>query len=62
MNKNIFRKMRGIDDRTLNMALTNHATVLRGVSEAVTRLLRERRLLLVLHVVEAAAIVWVLVR
>lgn len=59
---NPFRKIRAIDDRTLSNALGNHAYVLRGVSGATTTLLRERRLLLVLHVIEAAVLVWLVLR
>lgn len=53
--KNPFRAMRAISDRTLSAVLTNHADVLRvGV--------RERRLLLALHVAEVVAIVWLVFR
>ena len=58
----VFKKMRGINDAQLGLVLTNHADVLRGVGLAVTMLLRERRLLLVLVFVQAAALVWTLVR
>lgn len=58
MSKNPFRKMRAIKDVDLSKALTNHAQVIGGVALATTMLLRERRLLLLLQLVEVAGLIW----
>lgn len=58
----LWNKVRSISDPMLNAALTNHAQVLTGVAKATNMLLRERRLLLLLHLVEAAAITWLILR
>lgn len=58
----LFRKFRGVDDKTLGMVLGNHADTLRGIANAVTMLLRERRLLLVLEMVQTLALIWVLLK
>lgn len=58
MSKNPFRKIRGIKDSDLNAALTNHAHVIGGVAHAVTMLLRERRLLLLLNVAQVLGLIW----
>lgn len=57
-----FKKMRGIDDRTLGAALTNHADVLDAIGRATTLLLRERRLGLVWALVVTGAVVWLVLR
>lgn len=62
MSSKLFRKMRGLNDVTLGKVLENHAGVLGATVNATGLLLRERRLLLVLHVVEAVVIVWLLLR
>ena len=53
-----YRKFRGIDDRTLGAALTNHAQVLQGVAQAVEVLLRERRLNLVWGALVTLVVMW----
>lgn len=58
--KNFGKKMRGIKDNDLNMALLNHAGVLQKTVVILELLLRERKLLLVLNVVQSGAIVWAL--
>lgn len=58
MSKNPFRKIRAIKDIDLSNALTNHAQVIGGVALATTMLLRERRMLLLLQLVEVGAILW----
>lgn len=58
--RGMFKKFRGIDDRTLGAALTNHAQVLGGVAGAATMLLRERRLLMVWRVLVTVGLVWAL--
>lgn len=62
MRKNPFRRIRAIDDRTLLQTLGGQHNALLGMSAALSVLWKERRLLLVLHVVEAAAIVWLVLR
>lgn len=62
MAKGPWKKMRHIDDTTLGNALNNHAGFLRALRNATTMLLRERRLLLALHVAEVAAIVYLVTR
>lgn len=47
----MFRKFRGLNDRVIAGALTNHASMLQAVANATERLLRERRLNLVWKVV-----------
>lgn len=62
MSKNPFRKVRGISDQDLHGALTHHTGVLQALAGAVSNLLRERRLLLLLHLVQAAALIYLLWR
>lgn len=62
MSKSPFRKFRGINDKQLGAALTNHAQVIGGVAAATNMLLRERRLLLVWNLVVTAALVWMAYR
>lgn len=57
----LYRRMRGLDDKTLSGALTNHAGVLNGLSVVVTRLLHERRVGLVWAVAVTVAVVWLAV-
>lgn len=57
-----FRKLHGIPDRDLMAGIGHHTLVLRGMSIALTKLIRERRLLLLLHVAEVAAIIWLVMR
>lgn len=54
----LYKKFRGIDDKTLGGVLTNHANTLRGIALAVTMLLRERRLLHVWHIAVTGALIW----
>ena len=58
----VFRKMRGISDQDLSVALTNHRNILTGLVSVTTLLLRERRLLLVLQMVEVGALLWMVYR
>lgn len=58
----VFRKIRAIDDRTLYQVLGGQDNALRGVSAAVWMLLRERRLLLALTLVQTGAIIWLVLR
>ena len=61
MAKNPFRKIRALDDKTLEAALTNHADVLKAVASATNLLLRERRLLLMWAAVMTLGLLYVLV-
>jgi hypothetical protein len=56
-----FKKFRGINDAELSLVLENHAMILKGVSGALTMVLRERRLLLLWSVVVTVALVMLLV-
>lgn len=53
-----FRKVRGIDDKTLGAVLTNHADMTRAMAAALTMLLKERRVMLVWAVVVTVALMW----
>lgn len=55
---NPFRKIRALNDTTLNDMLGNHSHTIRAIVSAVTMLLRERRYLLAWGLTVTAAIIW----
>ena len=58
MAHKMFKKMRGLDDKTLGGVLTNHADTLRGIAMATTMLLRERRVMLLWMIVVTTAVMY----
>ena len=55
-------KIRGIKDNELSAVLTHHADVLRGMSMALTKLIRERRLGLLWAAAVTVAVIYLAVR